>query len=133
MLTQSSKQLLIISICLFFFLQSFSQSDKTIIGTWKGTSICQVKNSPCHDETAVYHIYAGKTPGSFYIQANKIVDGAEDDMGTLEATYDSSKHLLTAHFRENDLWEFKITGDEMDGTLIVNKTLYRIVNLKKQN
>lgn len=46
----------------------------------------------------------------------------------------SAKHLLTAHFHEDDLWEFKITGDSMDGTLINNnKLLYRIIKLKKAN
>jgi hypothetical protein len=100
--TRSSKQLFIISICLCFCSQSFSQANKNITGTWKGTSVCQVKNSPCHDESVVYHITAGKAPASFNIQANKIVNGAEDDMGTLAATYDSSRHLLIAHFRAND-------------------------------
>ncbi len=133
MLTRSSKHLLLISICFCFFLKSFSQSDKNITGIWKGTSICQVKNSPCHDENVVYHISAGKAPDSFYIQANKIVNGAEEDMGTLGATYNSSKHLLTAHFRKDDTWEFKINGAQMDGTLIYNKTLIRIVKLRKEN
>jgi hypothetical protein len=33
-----------------------SKIDTLLIGTWKGTSICQVKNSPCHDEVVVYRI-----------------------------------------------------------------------------
>jgi len=133
MLTRPSKHLFLISICLCFFSSSFSQADKNVIGIWKGTSICQVKNSPCHDEIVVYHISSAKTPGNYIINANKIVNGAEEEMGALTATYDTAKHLLTAHFRENDLWEFKLTGDQMDGTLINNKVLYRIVKLKKEN
>jgi len=35
--------------------QMYSQSQDSISGTWKGTSICQVKDSPCHDEVAIYH------------------------------------------------------------------------------
>jgi hypothetical protein len=32
-----------------------SASDEwQLIGTWTGESICQVKNSPCHDEKAIY-------------------------------------------------------------------------------
>src|SRR2546423_1447014 len=120
------KHLFFICICLSFFSSSFSQGDKNVIGIWKGTSICQVKNSPCHDENVVYHISAGKTTGSFYIQASKIVNGIEDDMGTLEATYDIAKRILTAHFRKDSTWESKINGDHMDGTLIYIKVLYRI-------
>ena len=29
--------------------------DTLLIGVWKGSSICQIKNSPCHDETVVYY------------------------------------------------------------------------------
>jgi hypothetical protein len=39
--------------------------DTLLIGTWKGTSICQVKNSPCHDENVVYHISKNKGVDTF--------------------------------------------------------------------
>jgi len=133
MFKQSSKHLAFFSICLCFSLQSFSQADKTVIGTWKGTSICQVKNSPCHDETVVYHISVDKKTGGYAIDAYKIVDGAEDEMGILVGSYDAAKHLLTAHYRADDLWEFKIDGDKMDGTLTTPRGLYRIIKLKKEN
>ena len=132
MFSQSSKQLFLLSICLGFFLPSFSQGNKDVVGTWKGTSICQVKNSPCHDEVVVYHIYAGKTADSIYIQASKIVNGAEDDMGTLAGTYDPAKHLLTLHYRKTDTWEFKVNGNQIDGTLVNNGVLIRIIKLKKE-
>ena len=133
MLKQSFKHLFSTSICLCFFVSAFSQNNKKLIGIWKGTSICQVKNSPCHDENVVYHITAGKAPDSFYIDAGKIVNGSEEDMGTLGATYDSSRHILTAHFRKDDTWEFKINGNQMEGTLINNKVLYRIIKLRKED
>jgi hypothetical protein len=133
MLKQSSKHFFLMFICLGFFLPSFSQGNKNIVGRWKGMSICQVKNSSCHDENVIYHISARKAPDSFYIQANKIVNGVEEDMGTLAAVYDTAKHLLTAHYREDDIWEFKINGEQMNGTLVYNKALYRIIKLKKEN
>jgi hypothetical protein len=47
-------------------------------GNWKGTSICQVKNSPCHDETAIYH--AVNTEGKTYrFQMNKMAGNKEVD------------------------------------------------------
>jgi len=49
--------------------QSFN--DSSLTGIWKGTSICQVKPSPCNDEIAVYHISKGEKPNSFHIIANK--------------------------------------------------------------
>lgn len=122
------KKIFFIVVCLFISALSFSQ----VAGIWKGESICQIKNSPCHDENVVYHITAGSIPDSFYIQANKIMNGVEEDMGTLGAFYDPSKHLLTAHFRKNDSWEFKLNGTQMDGTLVYNKVLYRIIKLQKE-
>ena len=67
-------------------LPSYAQqtaADK-IAGTWKGTSICQVKQSACHDENVVYHI-SKKSANVYTIQASKIVNGAEDDMGTFDS------------------------------------------------
>ncbi|HYK45069.1 MAG TPA: hypothetical protein VEV83_07870, partial [Parafilimonas sp.] len=52
-----------------------------IEGVWKGTSLCQVKPSACHDESVVYHI-SKKSANLYTIQANKIVNDAEVDMGT---------------------------------------------------
>jgi len=79
------------------------------------------------------NISAGKASDSFYIQANKIVNGVEDDMGTLAGTYNPSSHILTVHFGKNDTWEFKLSGNQMDGTLINNRALYRIIKLKKED
>jgi 4-hydroxy-3-methylbut-2-enyl diphosphate reductase len=52
--------------------------DTLLIGTWNGTSICQIKNSPCHDETVVYHISKKSGIDTFYINASKIVNDMEE-------------------------------------------------------
>ena len=67
-----------------------------IEGTWKGTSLCQVKPSPCHDENAVYHISKTSNGKNYTIQMNKIVNGAEEEMGASVAVYDETKHTLTS-------------------------------------
>src|SRR4051794_23364345 len=54
-----------------------------VLGTWRGTSICTVRPSACNDETVVLHISAGDAPDAFVVQANKVVNGQELDMGTL--------------------------------------------------
>ena len=109
-------------------------SDK-IEGIWKGTSLCQVKPSACHDENVVYHI-SKKSANVYTIQANKIVNGAEEDMGTFNSVvYDETKQTLT--FTMNDrqqrsnVWLFKLDGMQMHGTLTQETTLFRIVELKK--
>ena len=28
----------------------------SFVGVWKGDSVCQIKESPCHDETSVYYV-----------------------------------------------------------------------------
>ena len=66
-----------------------------IEGIWKGTSLCQVKPSACHDENVVYHI-SKKSANVYTIQANKIVNGAEVDMGTFDSVvYNEAKQTLT--------------------------------------
>ncbi|MER3465134.1 MAG: hypothetical protein C4329_12700 [Chitinophagaceae bacterium] len=75
-----------ILVCFFTILFAATNVDvQNIVGIWKGTSICQVKSSPCHDEVVVYHIKASGKPNEFSMQMNKIVNGAEEDMATLPA------------------------------------------------
>ena len=109
-------------------------SDK-IEGIWKGTSLCQVKPSACHDESVVYHI-SKKSANVYTIQANKIVNGAEEDMGTFDSVvYDETKQTLTFTMKDrqgrSNVWLFKLDGMQMHGTLTQENTLFRIVELKK--
>ena len=111
-------------------------SAKDIIqGTWKGTSLCQVKNSPCHDENVVYHISKPTNAKTYTIQASKIINGVEDDMGTLDASYDETQRALTVTMKDKQgrasVWLFKIDGKQMHGTLTHDETLYRLIELKK--
>lgn len=102
-------------------------------GKWKGTSLCQVKNSPCHDEVVVYYV-SKDTPGKTYtIVADKIVNGQEQDMGTLIFTYDDhQKSYVCVDTAHDAKWEFKVTGNTMKGTLMVKDKLYRLVDAKKE-
>ena len=105
-------------------------TDSLLIGTWKGSSICQIRNSPCHDETVVYHI--SKTAGNdtFYIQASKIVNGKEEDMGILPCLFDEKKNQLGSTAYKN-IWSFQLKKDELEGGLIYQGNLYRIIKLTK--
>jgi hypothetical protein len=111
------------------------QTADKIEGIWKGTSLCQVKQSACHNESVVYHI-SKKSATLYTIEANKIVNGVEEDMGVFDAVYDDTKQTLTFTMQDrqghNDVWLFNIDGMQMHGTLTIDeKTLFRIVELKK--
>ena len=107
-----------------------SKSENAFLGTWRGTSLCQVKHSPCHDEKVVYYITRKNGTDSFYIRANKIVNGVEEEMGILPFVYNSSTNELNSS--AYGTWNFKIEKDKIKGTLIENGRLYRIVELSKQ-
>ena len=107
-----------------------SAQDSAIVGVWKGSSICQVKNSPCHDETVVYHITKVQGVDMFDVDAYKIIDGKEDEMGILHFHLDKTKNQLIANM--NGTWTLNLKGRNIDGILTVNGTLYRIIKLTKQ-
>ncbi len=67
-----------------------------LTGTWNGTSICQIKNSSCHDENVVYHISKNKGADTFFISASKIVNGVEEGMGILPFVYNKKTNQLTS-------------------------------------
>ena len=107
-----------------------NKDDTLLIGTWKGTSICQIKNSPCHDETVVYRISKKTGVDSFYINASKIVNGIEDEMGILPFVYNKKTNQFTS--TAYGIWTFNIEGAELEGTLLVRGELYRKIKVYKQ-
>jgi hypothetical protein len=128
---------LAVAFCLVYS-RSVSQkaTDDPIEGTWKGTSVCQLKDSPCNDEIAVYH--AIKIPGqkSYKFQMNKMVNGKEEEMGPLVFIYDDTSKTLTAvneaRNGSKSFWKFIVKDKTMHGTLIINgNTLYRLIDLRK--
>lgn len=104
----------------------------SVAGTWEGTSLCTVPNSPCHNEHVVYHIKPDpKDSTKFTIDADKIVNGQEDFMGTLSCVFTASKSELYCDTYGD--WRFTITGDKMVGTLhLKDGTLYRNVDVTRK-
>src|SRR6476661_9107185 len=97
---------------------AFAQTNNILHGIWKGTSICQIKNSPCHDENVVYHISPNEN-GSFTFIMNKVINNKEEEMGTLIFTYDSAHQLLSSlNEIRNSRWDFKVKGSKLEGTLM---------------
>ncbi len=121
-------------VLLFILMFGKTVTAQSFEGIWKGTSLCQIKNSPCHDEVVVYRISKVSSGKSYEMIANKIVNGKEEDMGALSFIYDDKqKTFVSVDSVYNARWEFKITGNVMKGTLMYKGNLYRIVDVKKEN
>ena len=127
--------LLIFSLQLF---QSNAQSgkgnlvaDSSFFGIWKGESLCQIKNSPCHDEMVVYYISQPKKDHVIEIRANKIVNGMEEKMGIIQFRYDAKTEEIVSISQPNSIWRFKRKQNTLEGTLYSNNALYRIIKVTK--
>jgi hypothetical protein len=102
-----------------------------IAGTWRGNSICGVKDSPCRDEVNVYQFsgVAGR-PDIFRVTAAKVVDGKEVVMGRGEWKYDAERRVVEC---ERPAIRLALDGDKMEGALTLGDgTVYRRISLKKE-
>ncbi len=86
------------------------------VGTWRGTSLCQVRPSACQDETVVYRISRTPTRDSLAMDGRKIVNAAEVEMGVLVCGLDAASIQLTCPI-PSGLWHFTIRGDSLVGEL----------------
>ena len=117
--------------------KSFAQSGKflkkdssEIGGNWVGSSLCQVKDSPCHDEIVEYNILRADAE-LYHVTMNKIVNGKIDFVGLVDCAYDETTKTLS--FSGNDrIWQFTMNHSTMDGILIWRGQLYRKIHLEKK-
>jgi hypothetical protein len=115
----------------------FAASADPIAGIWEGTSLCQVKPSPCHDEHVVYRV---KITGSglYRIDAYKLVAGQEQYMGPLDVRWDASNHELSGFNRDrtgvDHPWLFTVRGDHISGKALTaaGGRVYRLIELTKR-
>ncbi len=126
-------------LALLIFVSAVAGAQKKVTdtsgaaGTWKGSSICQVKSSPCNNEVVIYYITPDEKPHQYAVQMNKIVDGKEEDMARIPATYDARTHKLTGIMNNYPAWKFTVTGNRIDGTLVLaDGTLYRIIHVERE-
>jgi hypothetical protein len=103
----------------------------SVVGVWRGTSKCTVRPSPCNDEIVVYHVAGGAGPDDVVVQANKLVDGQEQEMGTLPCQLQRAEHQLACTI-EKGVFRFTIDGDRIHGTLdLTDGTLYRRIEVER--
>jgi hypothetical protein len=86
------------------------------IGTWRGTSLCLVHPSACHDEIVVYRITPMKATDSVSIDARKIVGGEEQEMGVLTCHLARPSGQLTCPLPQA-IWYFRARNDTLTGEL----------------
>jgi hypothetical protein len=110
---------------------SASAQRSSFTGLWKGSSVCQIKDSPCHDEVAAYTVKKGNAPDSFEFTMNKVVDGQEELMGTLACKIGNDSNSLVCRQNDVTVWTWKLLGDSMSGTLIYRGQLYRKIQLTR--
>lgn len=78
--------------------------------------MCRVRPSPCNDEIVVYRITRVNASDSLSLDARKIVNGQEEEMGVLGCRSAASGAQLTCTM-PNGVWRFTIRGDSLVGEL----------------
>jgi hypothetical protein len=86
------------------------------VGVWRGTSLCRLRPSACKDESVVYRITRMNASDSLSINARKIVNGQEEEMGVLACRPGASVAQITCTI-PNGVWHFTIRGDSLVGEL----------------
>ena len=97
--------------------QSPSQQSSAVtpVGVWRGTSVCLVRSSPCHDEIVVYRITQMKAADSLAMDARKIVHSEEQEMGVLTCRVMPSNGLTCT--MPQGVWHFSVRRDSLVGEL----------------
>ena len=86
------------------------------VGVWRGTSLCLVRPSSCNDETVVYRISRANSGDSLSMDARKIVNGQEVEMGVLGCWFVTAGAQVTCTM-PNGVWRFTIRSDSLVGEL----------------
>jgi hypothetical protein len=83
---------------------------------WRGTSLCLVRPSACHDEIVVYRISRAPSGDTLLIDARKIVTRKELEMGLIGCRFDAVRSQLTCTM-PNGTWRFALRADSLVGDL----------------
>jgi hypothetical protein len=109
----------------------------SVLGTWKGESICVSNRPACKNEIVVYRFEAvpGR-PDVVLLFADKIIEGERVPMGKPEFQYNEANGELSCEFTRNQthgLWQFKLSGDSMEGGLVLlpGREPGRVVKIKR--
>ena len=122
----------LLTALLFSTVTPAADNESSVVGIWRGDSICVQKNTACHHEIAVYRVTAipGKH-GVVYVSGGKVVDGKEVVMGSGEWRFDANTRSLSTELPLGDI-VMVVNGDKMQGTFTLrDKTVLRHITLKR--
>ena len=88
-----------------------------VAGVWTGTSVCLLGKPVCKDEHVVYH-FAPAAGDSVTVTMNKLVNGAEEEMGVLTCAVTAREVVcpMPEPFRPGT-WRFSRAAASLDGGL----------------
>jgi hypothetical protein len=111
------------------YSSSTAGEDPTFPGVWKGDSVCQIKDSPCHDEASMYYVSKGSEPNSFQMKMNKMVQGKEVTMGTVNCKAESNTGSYICRLNDLSSWTWRLNKNALDGDMQYRGQLYRKIHL----
>jgi len=107
-----------------------------VAGTWEGTSLCQIKPSPCHDEHVIYRFTKTATR-QYRLEAYKVVNRQEQYMGPIDFSLDAAGHLLSGSNKDRagvvHPWLFTVRGTHISGKALTgpNGQVFRLIEVDK--
>ncbi len=127
----STMFLVVVATCAFAQSTKPAGGDSGLVGDWRGDSICVVRPSACNDEKALYHFKKiGNEPNRFSLQADKIVNGQAEEMGTMECSFAPEEHKVTCSTPKLML-HLTLSSKNLDGTMnLQDGTLWRNITLR---
>lgn len=115
------------------FIGPLEAAEPSVVGIWRGESVCATTASSCANETVVYEIEeVPERSDIVMIHASKIVDGNSVTMGSGPWQFDRSRGTLEWR-TSRQVWLLKIVDDRIEGTLtLADQTVIRKMSLKRQ-
>lgn len=103
----------------------------SVIGTWRGVSTCLVRPSSCKDEVVVYRVAAGTARDSILLDARKVVNGQEEEMGVLSCVHQADRGAFACAIPRG-VWSFQVRGDSLVGELrLTDATKFRAASARR--
>ena len=119
--------LILVSIWSF----ALAGADSGIAGDWEGESICTGVRPACRNEHVIWTLKAPDRDGHVQVSADKVVNGARENMGSGEFEPDPKSGGMLWKIPMG-VWKFKRTGDSIQGTLVLNDgQVARNVSMKR--
>lgn len=108
------------------------------VGTWEGTSLCQVRPSACRDEHVIYRVSA-LGPGRYHFVMTKLIAGKEQPMADLDlATSKLDRAAISGTTFDRAgrpaTWTFTPRRNHMSGSATVGPQaqIFRVIQLTKR-